>query len=109
MSRYSGRPELKPVKTQISIRRLNSAWRQPIAGAVIGGIVAVKTASLFTASLEPINGQRSEQVGQDAHPLRVVQHDPLEDAKGTRRAVCIEVGHGAKVDVGRVVPLIGQV
>jgi hypothetical protein len=35
---YSGRPDEKPVKTQISIRRLNSASRQVSRGGATGGL-----------------------------------------------------------------------
>ena len=39
MSRYSGNPELNPVKTQISMRRLNSACRHPGLVSLIDRIV----------------------------------------------------------------------
>src|SRR5262245_42046043 len=54
--------------------------------------------------LEAVDGEAAEQVRQETDRLTAVQHLPFEDAHATAGAEALEVGDGAQVDVGRVVP-----
>src|SRR5450755_3684482 len=86
ISSQSGRPELNPVKTQISIRRLNSASERRFFGRVIARIVTVRLryeqrARLPLSAAKSINRQYAKQVGEHFHALRIAQHDAFENMK----------------------------
>src|SRR6202171_843788 len=129
MSSQSGRPELKPVNTQISIRRLRSASRTVSLGGAEETAVAltVSTANRPASFMrgfyprryrpcatnscpasEAVYREVAKQVRQRAYAPTAGEHDPVENAMAPRGEECVEVGHRAEMDVRRVVPLIRQ-
>src|ERR1700678_2705748 len=87
----NGNPELNPVNTQISMRRLNSARvqaRSPV------------TAGVASDALKAKHGEAAHQVGYGADRPAVTQHHALENAHAVLLTEHLEVVDRAQVDVG---------
>src|SRR5262250_586125 len=112
-STYSGRPELKPMNTQISMRRVNRTSRKGGAASprvVAGAGAADAPLSVFmaAASVEAVYRERPEQIGQDGDRPSVIHYDPLQDSDGMRSAEGLEIADRKQVHVGCVVPFERQ-
>src|SRR5262252_4185739 len=84
MSSHSCRPDEKPVKTQMSIRRLNSASRHVRrAGAA--------AAASALAAPEPIDRELTAEIRRDTHGALARQHDALDDVVAAAREERVEV------------------